>query len=142
MCVGARGVGGSLKDSELEREEVSTPAPSLQLHNLLEKKKSRERVRQIDQWRFGAQLSFSSPLKCQYGKQWEEEGFNRMYAELTGHEVMTRGPVPPAFVWFWFCLILQIYIQHIHSHQMYLLFLNSSLKTNTQVVGSKSNDWS
>lgn len=54
---------------------------------------------------------FFSPLKCQYGKQ--GEGFNRMYAELTGNEVMTRRVVPRAFVWF--CCR---YIQHIHTHQI------------------------
>lgn len=72
------------------------------------KKKLRERARHIDQWGFRAQLSFSSPLKCQYGKQWEERGFNRMYAELTGNEVMTRGALPLAFV----CFCLQIYTAH------------------------------
>ncbi len=41
---GTGGVGGLLKDSEQEREEVPTTAPSLQLHNLLEKRnRGRER---------------------------------------------------------------------------------------------------
>lgn len=40
--------GGLLKDSEQELEEVPTPAPSLQLHNLLEKR-NRGRERDIDQ---------------------------------------------------------------------------------------------
>lgn len=41
--------GGLLKDSEQELEEVPTPALSLQLHNLLEKKKVKERARHLDQ---------------------------------------------------------------------------------------------
>lgn len=39
---GHRGVCGLLKDSELEREKVPTLAPSLHLHNLLEKKEIEE----------------------------------------------------------------------------------------------------